>query len=138
MTSGDSAYRFKGGHCQVCAKPVGLMRYAFTTTDLCSSCGKTVRATLNEFQKAPDVLRIEGTDGDGCQELTRTIIEKNIPLSYALSLIRQDCEDHLKRYLAISFSDGEVTQEEVDSFNRLANTLGVHGEIREEMHLLLR
>jgi hypothetical protein len=137
MTSGATTDRPTTNKCVVCHRHRGLSA-RLTGNQLCRTCWKAVGPTVRRFQEiAPTVLRKDGIRSEAWSSLLQELLTENIPLDYALSLIRGDCEAYLERFLTFCFSDQKITEEEVSAFYYVANSLEVHGRVRKDMELRL-
>lgn len=118
--------------CVSCTGPIGFGG-RLTGKRFCGSCWNTAGATLVDFQKtAPTVLAQQGTNSRRWSTLLTQLNAARIPLDYALSLVRTDCETFLERLLTNILS-GRVTQREVNVFNHIADSLHVQGDTRARM-----
>jgi hypothetical protein len=123
--------------CLACQGRIGFGGRA-TGKRFCGSCWPTAGPVLRKFQqKAATVLNQGRTSGAGWYGLLQELSGQRIPLDYAFSLIRPEREAHLRRVLAMCLAKGRVTQEEINVFNHVGDSLQASGPVREELQYKL-
>lgn len=126
---GSDAIRSKPDLCAICGGSVGFMRRFSAYRELCATCNRAAGNTLSEFKRiAPILIRDdEGVASGKWQLLMMRLMDDNISIPYALSLICNDSQAYVDDLLSTLIKRGGVTQEEVDFADWVAGYLQVRG-----------
>lgn len=92
----------------------------------CESCKPFVQQVLQQYVvSARDILGVTGPLGQEWTDLHTWLDGAHVPRQDALAKIKPDAIEWLRRYAAFAHSDGVITDDELGTFRRATQILGL-------------